>query len=267
MIRLAIRMFLTGAALCTLFPSTAMAQDAVSRPAISIIIDDIGYRHSGDQRALDLPGPVAYAIMPHAPFARIMSDLAAKNGKEVLVHLPMEADEARQNEFLGPGALMSGMGRDEFLRTLDLNLRSVPGAIGVNNHMGSLLTRRPAQMEWLMDSLRVHNKFYVDSMTSNQSIASAVALLKDVPNLRRDVFLDNEHDAGDIQTQFDELINVARRRGRALAIGHPHPETIAVLENRLRELDAYGVTLVSLTQMLAVHTAHTMPLAQSAWAH
>lgn len=267
MIRHAIRMSVTGAALFTLFLSTAMAQDPWPRPAISIIIDDIGYRHTDDQRALDLPGPVAYAIMPHAPFAAIMSELAAKNGKEILVHLPMEADEARQNEFLGPGALTSHMNRDEFLRTLDLNLQSVPGAIGVNNHMGSLLTSRPAQMEWLMDSLRMHNKFYVDSMTSNQSIAGAVALLKDVPNLRRDVFLDNDQDAPDIQNQFDELINVARRHGRAIAIGHPHPETIAVLERRLRELDAYGVTLISLQQMLAAHSAHSMPLAQSTWAH
>ena len=83
MIRLAIRMFVTGAALYSLFLCTAMAQDPWPRPAISIIIDDIGYRHGDDQRALDLPGPVAYAIMPHAPFAALMSDLAAKNGKEI----------------------------------------------------------------------------------------------------------------------------------------------------------------------------------------
>jgi len=259
--RRAFRMGIAGAVLFILLAPAALAQDPWSQPVIGIIIDDIGYRHVDDQRALELPGPVAYAVMPHAPFAEMMSELAVKNGKEVLVHMPMEPDRMRQNEFLGPGALTTGMGRDEFLRTVDFNLRSVPGAIGVNNHMGSLLTRSPKQMEWLMDSLKTRDKFYVDSMTSPLSVAGTMAELKDIPSLRRDVFLDNAQDAPDIQNQFDELIRVARRRGRAIAIGHPHPETIAVLQRRLRELDAYGVTLVSLQHMLNAPTARVIPVA------
>ncbi|MBI2994331.1 MAG: divergent polysaccharide deacetylase family protein [Gammaproteobacteria bacterium] len=261
--RRAFRMGITGTALILLLSHAALARDPWPRPTISIIIDDIGYRHMDDQRALDLPGPVAYAVMPRAPFAEMMSALAAKNGKEVLVHMPMEPDAMRHNEFLGPGALTTHMGRDEFLRTVEFNLRSVPGAVGVNNHMGSLLTQSPMQMEWLMDFLKARNHFYVDSMTSHLSIAGTMAELKELPILRRDVFLDNAQDAPDIQNQFDELIRVARRRGRAIAIGHPHPETIAVLQRRLRELDAYGVTLVSLRHMLQQSTPRFIPVAQS----
>lgn len=261
---LAIRLFITGAGMLVLLAASVQAREPRPYPSISIIIDDIGYRNGADQRALELPGPVAYAIMPSAPFAGRMLDLAARNGKEVLVHLPMEAMEARHNRFLGPGALTTGMSQEEFLRTVETNLRSVPGAIGVNNHMGSLLTRQPAQMGWLMDSLKVHDKFYVDSVTSNRSIAGTVAMLKAVPSLSRDVFLDNHHDARDIQLQFDKLISVARRKGRAIAIGHPHPETIAVLNRRLRELGADGVTQLSLRQMLATPGA-LEGSAQTAW--
>lgn len=265
--RRVLRRGIGGVAFLLLLSRAALALDPWPRPVIGIIIDDIGYRHVDDQRALELPGPVAYAILPHAPFAERMSVLATQRGKEVLVHMPMEPDALRQNEFLGPGALTSRMNRDEFLRTVESNLRSLPGAIGVSNHMGSLLTRYSMQMEWLMDMLKTRNQFYVDSMTSHRSLAGTMAELKNVPSLRRDVFLDNAQDAPDIQNQFDELIRVARRRGWALAIGHPHPETVAVLHRRLGELDASGVTLVSLRHMLAHAAAHSaarpIPVAQT----
>jgi len=127
----------------------------------------------------------------------------------------------------------------------------VPHAIGVNNHMGSLLTRYPGHMSWLMKSLKSHNKFYVDSVTSSHSVAGHVAKGLQLPYLRRDVFLDNVQIDSDIEFQFEELIRIAKRNGLAVAIGHPYPETIAVLSKNLLLLDKYGVKLVSPKQMLA----------------
>lgn len=220
-------------------------------PVISIIIDDIGYRMHEDLRAIGLPGQVAFAIMPHSPHAHQMSALANALGKDVLLHQPMQAMEEEKNQFLGPGALTLQMTHEEFIHTLNNSLRSVPHAIGVNNHMGSLLTQHPGHMSWLMESLKSRNKFYIDSVTSSQTVAGAIAMEMHLPYLRRDVFLDNVQSAMEIEEQFDELISIAKRKGVAVAIGHPHPLTITVLSKKLLQLDKYGVRLINLTEMLS----------------
>lgn len=229
----------------------AVAADTIlPLPAISIIIDDIGYRHSEDLRAIALPGQVAYAVMPHSPYGRRMARLASAAGRVVLLHLPMQAEDLGKNRMLGPGALLQTMTREQFLETLEINLRAVPDAIGVNNHMGSLISGEAEQMRWLMGMLRDKRKFYLDSLTSGRSVASAAASEKRVPFLKRDVFLDNERDERLIQLQFDKLIDMAKTHGRAIAIGHPHPETIAVLARNLVRLDSRGVRLINPADMV-----------------
>ncbi|MFT5349221.1 MAG: polysaccharide deacetylase 2 family uncharacterized protein YibQ [Planctomycetota bacterium] len=229
---------------------TAKANE-IEKPVIIIIIDDIGYRMREDLRAIGLPGQVAFAIMPHSPHARQMSALANEMGKDVLLHMPMQALEENKNKFLGPGALTLQMTHEEFIHTLESSLRSVPHASGVNNHMGSLLTQHPGHMNWLMESLKSQNKFYIDSVTSGNSIAADVAKELQLPYLRRDVFLDNIQSESKIQIQFDELIAIAKRNGVAVAIGHPYPRTLSVLSKNLQLLDMHGVKLISPRQMLA----------------
>jgi polysaccharide deacetylase 2 family uncharacterized protein YibQ len=219
-------------------------------PVISIVIDDIGYRHVDDRQALTLPGPVAFAIMPHSPHALEMSELAGKSGKDVILHMPMEAIEEDNNRFLGPGALRHDMNEAQFISTLIYNLRSVPNIIGVNNHMGSLISADQERMGWLMSYLDVRNIFYLDSMTTDQSVAAKAAREENVPYLRRDVFLDNSTRPEDIDNQFDELIAIAKRKGTAIAIGHPHPETIRALAAKLEKLDEYGVRLIGVKEMM-----------------
>ena len=226
------------------------AADRPGQPAISIIIDDIGYRNVDDISALELPGPVTYAIMPHAPLARRMSELAASSGKTVLLHLPMEAAGADNNRHLGPGALTLDMNETQFISMLSDNLESVPNVIGVNNHMGSLLTVHGERMRWLMRFLRLQRIFYVDSVTASGTAAGEAARDQGVPYIQRDVFLDNIKDRAYIDGQFDELIKIARRRGTALAIGHPHPETIEVLKARLEAIHEIGISQISLKEML-----------------
>ena len=239
------------ALLCSLTVTPPLfAGDAGRTPVISIIIDDIGYRLREDMRAIALPGPIAYAIMPQSPNVEKMALLAHQQGKDILVHMPMEAMEEEKNRFLGPGALTLNMTSEEFEHTLSKNMLSVPGAIGVNNHMGSLLTRHPGHMQWLMKSLHDNGKFYIDSVTSSHSVASDIARENDVPYIRRDVFLDNQQNPAYIEKQFNELIKTAKHKGQAVAIGHPHPETIETLARLLQQLDASGVTLISVQEMM-----------------
>jgi polysaccharide deacetylase 2 family uncharacterized protein YibQ len=236
-------------ALFAIISGRALAVQA-DLPAISIIIDDIGYRHIDDTNALNLPGPITYAILPHSPYAEKMSGLAHAAGKDIILHLPMEAVEHEKNHLMGPGGLKLEMDRIQFIQVLGKNFRSLPNIIGVNNHMGSRLTMDRERMEWLMDFINTRNIFYLDSLTNHNSVAIAVADRKNVPYLKRDVFLDNEKDLAYIEAQFIELIQIAKRKGSAIAIGHPHPETVEVLRYQLGRLQQHGVRLVSLKEML-----------------
>lgn len=243
-------------ALCLLLSTSLFSgsinADSSSQPTISIIIDDLGYRFQEDLRALALPGPVAYAILPHAPHTEKMSQIALQKGKDVLLHQPMQA--MGKNQYLGPGALNLNMTRAEFLQTLNINMRAVPNLIGINNHMGSLLTRHPGHMQWLMEAIKSNGQFYVDSLTSDYSVAARLAKENNIPYLTRDIFLDNKQNPKYIRNQFIELIKVAKRKGSAIGIGHPHISTVEVLSQVLQEVDKYGVKFVGLKSLIHKQT-------------
>lgn len=221
---------------------------AAAKPRIALILDDIGDRHVEGRRAVALPGPVALAFLPHTSHARGLAEAAHAAGKEVLLHLPLQAVEGND---LGPGAITLDTGEDAFRRIFADNLDSVPHAGGVNTHMGSLLTRHPGHMAWLMAALRERDGFYfVDSYTALESVALESAREAGVPATRRNVFLDSDPDPGAIAAEFVRLVELARRDGSALGIGHPYPETLDVLEDMLRDLDAHGVELVTVRELI-----------------
>lgn len=232
------------------FSSTAVHSEQSHIPTISILIDDLGYKFKEDLRALALPGPVAFAILPHGPHTEKMSQIAFKKGKDILLHQPMQAEVMDKNEFLGPGALTLNMTRKDFLKTLNINIRAVPNLIGINNHMGSLLTQHPGHMQWLMETMKSNGQFYVDSLTSDNSVAARLAKENNIPYLTRDIFLDHKQDRASIRKQFKELVKLAKRNGSALGIGHPHISTIEVLSQVLQDLDKYGVKLVSIKSLI-----------------
>ena len=225
---------------------------------MSIIIDDMGYRLHDGMKAIALPGPLAYSVLPHTPNAETLAKAAVARGKEILLHQPMQAQDAAMR--LGPGALTEAMSEKRFDTVLKSNLASLPMAIGVNNHMGSLLTSDPTRMQWLMQDLKRHGGlFFVDSRTTRDTVAAKVASEVGLPHLSRDVFLDDVETAPTIRAQFRRLIEKARHNGSALAIGHPLPETLKVLAELLPTLrQRYGVRLVSITDMLAEQPGRTM---------
>ena len=140
------------------------------RPRIAIIIDDLGYERQAGERAISLPGPLAYAILPDTPRATYLAEAAHADGKEVLLHLPLQAE--RDHEYREPGTLLLDMSHRQFSRTFAGSFESIPHAIGVNNHRGSLLTRHPGHMAWLMEEIeKQRNLFFVDSYTTASSVA------------------------------------------------------------------------------------------------
>ncbi len=255
-----LRAALVALLLPCLVGSPALADDVLApTPVISIIIDDLGYGLADGRRAIGLPGAVACSVLPHTPHGYRLAEAAYGAGKEVLLHLPMQPANEKDP---GIGALTLDTGEHDLRRMVAANLAAVPHVVGINNHMGSLLTRHPGHMDWLMKSLRDDPRglFFVDSVTSQKSVALQMARENSVPAARRDLFLDRDPDPEAIAAQFERLIMMAHERGSAVAIGHPYPETLEVLERELSGLDARGVRLVSVAEFIRRRT-----LENSSW--
>lgn len=218
-------------------------------PRVAIIIDDLGYRHSDGLRAVALPGPVTVAVLPGTPLGSSLARAAHAAGKEVIVHLPLEAsvDDGLEE----PGGIRLDTTRRAFKTAFDAAVDGVPHAVGLNNHRGSLLTRHPGHMRWLMEEIgRQDGWYFVDSFTTPQSVALDIAQEHGIPAARRDVFLDARLDRASIVREFERLKRIARRHGTAIGIGHPFPETLAFLEEALPELEAEGIRLVALSSVV-----------------
>jgi len=236
----------TGILLTLLSSSLAAGQ----LPRIAIIIDDLGYQLDAGRRAIALPGPVACAILPGAPRARQLAHAAYDSGKEVLLHLPMQAVETEER--VEETRMTLDMSRGNFAAIFETAFDSVPHAIGINNHRGSLLTRHPGHMQWLMEELLARDGlFFVDSFTTHESVALQIASEAGVSAMKRDVFLDPDQSAATLQHEFERLKSLATRRGQAVAIGHPYAATLAMLERELPQLAEQGFDLVAVSELVA----------------
>jgi polysaccharide deacetylase 2 family uncharacterized protein YibQ len=198
-------------------------------PKIAIIIDDLGYDRSlaGEFIRLDLP--LTLSVLPLAPYTRSIAHSARQGGREVMLHLPMEPRSyPRINP--GEGVLLVSMDRDTILSVLDRDLGEIPFVGGVNNHMGSRFTENKEKMMVVLEELKGRGLYFIDSKTSRCSVAFDLAKQMELRTASRDVFLDNDLSEPALQIQMDRLLAVARNRGHAICIGHPHKETLWFLK-------------------------------------
>jgi uncharacterized protein len=225
------------------------ARPALGGPAIAIVMDDMGDRKQTGYRALQLPANLAFAFLPGAPYAREQAEIAHALGREVLLHLPLEAASG------GIQRYAFGVGVDttpeDVAARVQTALTLIPHVRGVNNHQGSLATARRALMDGIMAELRFYGGLYfVDSVTSGRSVAVDAARARGLPAARREVFLDAEPGEAFARAAWFQLIARARREGAALAIGHPHDATLRVLEQELPRLAHYGVRMVAPSELI-----------------
>lgn len=233
------RRFLATALFCLSLMNTAYAAK------IAIVIDDIGNQRSDLQAAL-LPGDISFAVLPYTPYARAFALRAHHQNKQILLHMPMEAVE---NDRPGPGVVTADMTSAQIKLQLVNALNSIPYVAGVNNHMGSKLTQLPLPMQAIMETLAANHLFFIDSRTSEFSVAEKIAEQFGVRTSRRHVFLDNEVDQSYLQQQFGELLRLAKRNGQAIGIGHPYPETLNFLKQKLPQLKQQGIELVFVSEL------------------
>ncbi len=220
---------------------------------VAIIIDDLGNNLQQGRTLIDLPYQLTYSFLPNRPYSQRLAKMAASNGKEVMVHLPMQS--ARRSD-LGYGALTLELTQTEFQESVQVSIDSVPHARGVNNHMGSLLTQHPGHMSWLMEVLssRGDNLYFVDSKTTALTVASQIANEHYIPNISRDVFIDSSKHEPDIRRQLKYLKKIAARKGFAVAIGHPYASTIKLLSDYLPTLLEHNIEVVPVTKLIELRT-------------
>lgn len=235
---------------CLMLQSNA----AFSQGKLAIIIDDIGYNQSLGQRTVDLPGKITLAVLPFTPHGAELAERAHQRGKEIMLHAPMSNEH---NYPLGRGGLTSGMAQAEFLAVLRQNLANIPHVKGVNNHMGSLLTQQTQPMQWLMQELKTRKLYFVDSRTTAKTQALIQAENIQLPSRRRDVFLDDQQNSTHIRKQLLLALGKARSQGSAIAIGHPYPETLSLLESIEPLLTQYQVELVSASELMQISAGNT----------
>jgi polysaccharide deacetylase 2 family uncharacterized protein YibQ len=230
-----------SAALCGLFLSLS-----AHAGKLSIVIDDFGYRPKEENKVLQMPTAISVAVLPNAPHAREMATKAHQGGREVLIHLPM-APLSKQP--LEKDTLTPEMSSTEIERIIREASGKVPFAVGLNNHMGSKMTSSLPGMQKVMQVLNHYNYYFLDSMTIGNSQSIPAAQGTNVKVLKRRVFLDDSQDEASIRAQFTRAVKLAQRDGYAIAIGHPHPTTVRVLQQMLPTLPA-DITLVRPSQLL-----------------
>ncbi len=206
-----------------------------SLPAtVTLVMDDLAYDRALARRTLALPRPFTAAILPESPLAEAVAAEAAANGIDVMLHLPMDTGNAQAAY---PITVTGDMTPEQIRATVRAGLAALPTAVAVNNHEGSALTGDRQAMAVVMDELaRSDDLLFVDSRTDPATVAEQEAVRAGLAATRRNVFLDHDPAPAAVERAVDEWLETAQRQGCALAIGHPRPATLAVLERRLGEL-------------------------------
>jgi polysaccharide deacetylase 2 family uncharacterized protein YibQ len=204
------------------------------KPLVAILIDDMGYQPAIGRKMVELPLNLSFSFLPSGPQTRELAASVKAKGRDILLHLPLEATDRKVDP--GPGTLTVAMTPEEMEKRFAEDLAAVPMAIGLNNHMGSRFTEDRAAMAALLKAVKKRHLFFLDSRTATKSIACDVAREQGIPCLGRHLFLDNEQEANAIAKQIDKLLAIAAKNGQAIAIGHPHQSTLEALRRAQEKL-------------------------------
>jgi polysaccharide deacetylase 2 family uncharacterized protein YibQ len=217
---------------------------AICPGSVAIIIDDMGssVREVNELMAINLP--LTFSIIPGLAHVKGVAAAAHARGYQLMIHIPMEPKGYPQQRMEHYGLLLS-LSDEEIRKRMDGFLREVPYAKGANNHMGSRFTEERDKMETVLGFLKEKGLFFIDSKTSPRSVGNPLAREMAIENAGRNVFLDNVQDVEAIREQLEQLAAIARRKGAAIGICHPHKATIQALAAAMPELQRSGITFVS----------------------
>jgi polysaccharide deacetylase 2 family uncharacterized protein YibQ len=220
------------------------------RGQVALIVDDMGNSLEVLNDLLSLKQPITVSVLPYSSFALETARIAHENNLEILLHLPLESlnnhDMAADTE----GMITAGMSPGEIVQSFEASLARVPFADGVNNHMGSKFTADASLMRALLAPLKEKGLLFVDSRTTAQTVAYDEALRMGIPAVERNVFLDADADRSRIKSRLIELFKLAQKKGRAVGICHPYPETLEALKANFSLFEDYGLEVVPVSRLV-----------------
>jgi len=219
---------------------------------IAIVIDDWGYNKTHCRQLARMPGPVGVAILPHLPFSKDVIACAAKAGHEPILHLPLEPH--RRREMFHDGyVLKTEMGEKSLRRTLAKVFQEMNGVVGVNNHQGSKGSESETLMTVVLQEARKRRLFFLDSKTTLKTKGPLVAEKLKMRIAVRDVFLDNRNERRSIEREFARGVDLARRNGYALMIGHDRVLTLRIIAEQMKMLSAQGFEFISVAEYIRLN--------------
>ncbi len=210
---------------------------------VAIIVDDMGSSVREAEELMAIKLPLTFSIIPSLAKVKGVAEAAHGAGYQVMIHIPMEPQRYPQQRMERDGLLVS-LSDGEIEKRLENYLHEVPYAVGANNHMGSRFTEERDKMEPVLAFLKDKGLFFIDSKTTPHSVGSALAREMGLRTASRSVFIDNIQDVAAIRKQLEELTDIARQRGAAIGICHPHKTTIAALTTLLPEMHKAGINFV-----------------------
>jgi polysaccharide deacetylase 2 family uncharacterized protein YibQ len=214
-------------------------------PKIAIIIDDLGSSKNAAISVFNINVSLTLSILPHEIYTVWIADEGHRRGYDVIGHIPMEAKEPHA---LGKGGLYTWMTDSEIRETLEGDLASIPYIKGISNHMGSAFTEDERVMHILLSVLKERGLFFLDSLTTPNSVGIKFARKQGIKALTRDIFLDNEDNPEYIEKQWERATKIAKKKGYAIILAHPRKNTVEFLKKALSKGE---ITAVPLSELFA----------------
>lgn len=216
-------------------------------PMIAIVIDDMGISIDRTKDISSLHYSITSSFLTYAKDLELQIENAKKAGHEIIAHIPMEAYTVKD---AAPDVLKTSMGKSEIRKRFSKMLKKFNGIKGINNHMGSKFTESPEHMTEIIKILKKEDMFFFDSVTSSKTVGRKIAEEQGLPYITRQVFLDNENELKYILKQLRTTEKIAKKRGYAVAIGHPKTQTYEALKIWLPEIEKRGYKLVKISNLV-----------------
>ena len=225
-----------------------------TRGVVAVVIDDVGWDDTALAALADLHAPLALSVLPGTPRAAEAIALAKTKGWDLMLHLPMEPEAGKAEK---ETILLAD--DDATIRArVAAALAKVPGAIGLNNHQGSKATADARVLRAVLSVVKERGLFFLDSRTTAASQGESAAHALGVPFLARDVFLDDaaaeaKEAAGSsvaLDAAWEKAVALAKAKGQAVIIGHPHRESVVFLAERLPALGKQGLRAVRVSELV-----------------
>ncbi|HOQ32975.1 MAG TPA: divergent polysaccharide deacetylase family protein, partial [Candidatus Hydrogenedens sp.] len=228
--------------------NNSVGDKETQKPKVAIILDDGGYRNPEEDPALELLNKLNISILPDTRYNKELAKKAQEKGFEIMLHMPMQTKQGvKKGSF--PCELLVNMSEKEIEEKTENALEQIPDAKGVNNHTGGVFTLKEVPLKSFMKVLKEKKMFFVDSVVVGGSKAYQVAKDEGVPALQRDIFLDHEYTTSKIKESLEILKKIAKKKGKAIGIGHFRDLTIKVLKEELPKFEEQGFELVHVSEM------------------